>query len=72
MQAINIIKRPITVYRTTAGRAEAIVTYGEELSAGGTVPAVHLLWSGAHYDLLLPAAAASSSSSSSNSSSSTP
>jgi OTU domain-containing protein 6 len=54
LMASHVTRRPITVYRLVGGSAEPIVTYGEQLLASG-VPPVHLLWSGAHYDLLLPA-----------------
>jgi hypothetical protein len=56
---VYVIQRPITVYRLVGGygrggpNVEPIVTYGEPLLAAG-VPPVHLLWSGAHYDALLP------------------
>ncbi len=57
VMSVNLVKRPITVFRLTlAGRSvEPIVTYGEELK--GTP--VNLLWSGAHYDVLVPARQAS-------------
>jgi|APGre2960657404_1045060.scaffolds.fasta_scaffold138567_1 OTU domain-containing protein 6 len=54
MAAVHVLKRPIAVYRLAAGgRPAHILTYFEE--ALGAVAAVHVLWSGAHYDLLLPA-----------------
>jgi len=67
VMAVNIIKRPITVYRLSGGSVEPVVTYGEELAAGGLAP-ISVLWSGAHYDLLLPTTPPSSPSSSSSSS----
>ncbi|KAG2493949.1 hypothetical protein HYH03_007879 [Edaphochlamys debaryana] len=51
--AVHVIRRPITVYHVTGSGVEPIVTYGDQLL--GSVPAISLLWSGAHYDLLLPA-----------------
>ncbi|GFH09860.1 OTU domain-containing protein [Haematococcus lacustris] len=48
--SVNIIKRPITVYRPVRGVVEPVITYGQEL---GRTP-VSLLWGGAHYELLLP------------------
>lgn len=38
------------MHRLQRGSAEPIITYGEEL---GSVH-IHLLWSGMHYDLLIP------------------
>jgi len=49
VMAVNVIRHPLTVYRTVSGSVEPIVTYGGDLP--GKV--IHLLWSGAHYDLLL-------------------
>ncbi len=47
VMAANVIRRPINVWRVTpAGKAELIVTYGEEIKATG----IHLLWHEAgHY-----------------------
>jgi len=50
VMAVNVVRHPITVWRLLRGRAEAIVTYGEELAA----PHINLLWHEAgHYDLLV-------------------
>ncbi|MEW5302948.1 MAG: hypothetical protein WDW36_005685 [Sanguina aurantia] len=49
VMASNILKRPISVYRVVARRAELVVTYGEGLPVKG----ISLLWQGAHYDLLV-------------------
>ena len=52
MAAVHVLKRPVAVYRLAAGsRPTHILTYAEHLDG----VAVHVLWSGAHYDLLLPA-----------------
>ncbi|KAG2430792.1 hypothetical protein HYH02_013631 [Chlamydomonas schloesseri] len=57
LMAMHVLGRPITVYHLTDRGLEPIVTYGEQLLDGGAAP-IHLLWSGAHYDLLVPAEAA--------------
>lgn len=49
VMAANIVRRPITVYQLTAMGLQPIVTYGDKFS--GTT--INLLWSGAHYDLLV-------------------
>lgn len=51
--ASHVLARPITVFRPLDGGLEPIVTYNEGL-AGGKAPALNVLWSGAHYDSLLP------------------
>ena len=56
--AVHVVQRPITVYHLQGGGLKPIVTYGEDLL--GSAPPIPLLWSGAHYDLLLPAAGAAS------------
>lgn len=49
--AANVIQRPIRVYENRFfGGPKHIITYGEDFKA----KPVHLLWSGNHYDLLLP------------------
>jgi OTU domain-containing protein 6 len=49
--AANVLQRPICVYQPRFGAApQHIITYGEDKAA----TPIHLLWSGAHYDLLLP------------------
>jgi hypothetical protein len=45
---------PPLIFAPPQGALEPIVTYGDALLAAGVAP-VSLLWSGAHYDLLLPA-----------------
>lgn len=58
LMAMHVLGRPITVYHVSDRGLEPIVTYGEQLlAAPGAAAPVHLLWSGAHYDLLVPAAA---------------
>ncbi|KAG2425396.1 hypothetical protein HXX76_013810 [Chlamydomonas incerta] len=58
LMAMHVLGRPITVYHVADGGLEPIVTYGEQLLQPGGPSPIHLLWSGAHYDLLVPAAAA--------------
>jgi OTU domain-containing protein 6 len=48
--ASQVTQRPICVWQPTWRGMHHIITYGEELAA---VP-LHVLWSGAHYDSLLP------------------
>ncbi|KXZ55075.1 hypothetical protein GPECTOR_3g231 [Gonium pectorale] len=57
VMAVHVVGRPITVFHVPeqGGALEPIVTYGEGLLESGLAP-ICLLWSGAHYDLLLPAA----------------
>lgn len=50
VMAVNVLKRPIHVYQPTFHGPEHIITYGEERKADP----IHLLWSGNHYDLLIP------------------
>ncbi|PNH04732.1 hypothetical protein TSOC_009037 [Tetrabaena socialis] len=52
--AVHIVGRPITVFHIQGGVLAPIVTYGEQLLTGAGVVSISLLWSGAHYDLLLP------------------
>jgi OTU domain-containing protein 6 len=50
--ASRVLQRPICVYQAAWGGPQYILTYGEDYEKSA-VP-MHLLWSGAHYDLLLP------------------
>ncbi|KAI8475999.1 MAG: hypothetical protein J3K34DRAFT_402622 [Monoraphidium minutum] len=50
--AVKVLRRPIAVYSPEPGGPQHIITYGEEFAKE---PAMHVLWSGAHYDLLIPA-----------------
>lgn len=73
LMASRVLRRPISVYQPGGGGLFAgggssspahIVTYGEDLLGGSpskqqqAVAPMHLLWSGQHYDLLLPLPAA--------------
>ena len=52
VMAVHVVQRPISVYHLTGAGLEPIVTYGEQLLSAGVRP-ISLLWSGAHYDLLV-------------------
>ncbi|EFJ50382.1 hypothetical protein VOLCADRAFT_88936 [Volvox carteri f. nagariensis] len=52
VMAVHVVQRPITVYHMQGGELTPIVTYGDYLL--GAVQPISLLWSGAHYDLLVP------------------
>lgn len=52
LMASRVLQRPISVYQATWTGPQYILMYGEEY--GKTAKPMHLLWSGAHYDLLLP------------------
>ena len=52
LMASRVLQRPICVYQTAWGGPQYILTYGEDLCKSAAP--IHLLWSGAHYDLLLP------------------
>ncbi|GIM06424.1 hypothetical protein Vretimale_10733, partial [Volvox reticuliferus] len=56
VMAVHVVQRPITVYHAEDGQLAPIVTYGEHLL--GAAQPISLLWSGAHYDLLVPELAA--------------
>ncbi|GBF95281.1 hypothetical protein Rsub_08312 [Raphidocelis subcapitata] len=51
--AIHVLGRPIGVWSPGPGGPSHIITYGEE---SFTEPPLHVLWSGSHYDLLIPVA----------------
>lgn len=51
LMASHVLQRPITVYHMQGAAPEPIVTYGDHMLP--RTPAIHLLWSGAHYDLLV-------------------
>jgi OTU domain-containing protein 6 len=50
--ASRVLQRPICVYQAAWGGPQFILTYGEEFEKSAAP--MHLLWSGAHYDLLVP------------------
>lgn len=52
LMASRVLQRPIAVYQAAWGGPQYILTYGEEFEIAAAP--MHLLWSGAHYDLLLP------------------
>eukprot|EP00878_Enallax_costatus_P019177 GHUV01020223.1.p1 GENE.GHUV01020223.1~~GHUV01020223.1.p1 ORF type:complete len:187 (+),score=4.87 GHUV01020223.1:195-755(+) len=52
LMASRVLKRPICVYEATWSGPQFLLTYGEDLVK--TAAPMHLLWSGAHYDLLVP------------------
>lgn len=53
--AANVVQRPIHVWQAAwGGGMRHIITYGEDYQPWTSV---HVLWSGAHYDALLPKAA---------------
>jgi OTU domain-containing protein 6 len=52
LMASRVLQRPICVYQAAWGGPQYILTYGEEYQKSAAP--MHLLWSGAHYDLLLP------------------
>lgn len=53
VMAVNVLRRPIVVWRLVEGNAEKIVTYGEELDVSSGA-AINLLWHRlGHYDLLV-------------------
>eukprot|EP00882_Tetradesmus_deserticola_P005057 GHRQ01005328.1.p1 GENE.GHRQ01005328.1~~GHRQ01005328.1.p1 ORF type:complete len:264 (+),score=91.74 GHRQ01005328.1:81-872(+) len=52
LMASRVLQRPIRVYQSGWGGPQYILTYGEDLEQSAA--AMHLLWSGAHYDLLVP------------------
>ncbi|GIL55524.1 hypothetical protein Vafri_11091 [Volvox africanus] len=56
VMAVHVVQRPITVYHVEDGQLAPIVTYGDQLL--GSAQPISLLWSGAHYDLLVPELAA--------------
>lgn len=54
--AVKVLKRPIAVYQPTmTGQPQHIITYGNEYDEAP----MHVLWSGAHYDLMIPVVARS-------------
>jgi OTU domain-containing protein 6 len=50
VMASHVLQRPISVYRPISNGVEIVVTYGDGYAAK---EAINVLWSGAHYDLLL-------------------
>lgn len=50
VMAANVLDRPICVYQPTWTGPRHIITYGE----GKKANPIHVLWSGNHYDLLVP------------------
>ncbi len=52
VMASHVLQRPISVYQSGWGGPQYILTYGEEYAQAADP--LHLLWSGSHYDLLLP------------------
>uniref|UniRef100_A0A383VKG3 Ubiquitin thioesterase OTU n=1 Tax=Tetradesmus obliquus TaxID=3088 RepID=A0A383VKG3_TETOB len=52
LMASRVLQRPIAVYQAAWGGPQYILTYGEEFEIAAAP--MHLLWSGSHYDLLLP------------------
>jgi hypothetical protein len=50
VMAANVLDRPIRVYQQTWTGPNHIITYGEDKKAAP----VYVLWSGNHYDLLIP------------------
>ena len=52
LMAANVVQRPINVYRLLRTSCQVVATYGDRY----TDKAIDVLWSGAHYDLLLPEA----------------
>ncbi|GLC43468.1 hypothetical protein PLESTB_001560400 [Pleodorina starrii] len=52
VMAVHVVQRPITVYHVQDGELAPIVTYGDHML--GAVQPINLLWSGSHYDLLVP------------------
>jgi OTU domain-containing protein 6 len=52
--ATHVLSRPIGVWSPGPGGPSHIITYGEEEFP--SEPPLHVLWSGAHYDLLIPVA----------------
>ncbi|GLI60484.1 hypothetical protein VaNZ11_002643 [Volvox africanus] len=51
VMAVHVVQRPIMVYHVEDGQLAPIVTYGDHLL--GSAQPISLLWSGAHYDLLV-------------------
>lgn len=49
LSASTLLRAPVTVFHVQQGMLEPIVTYGEGLPG----PAINVLWTGMHYDLLL-------------------
>lgn len=56
VMAVHVVQRPITAYHMDDGELAPIVTYGDHLLS--SFPPISLLWSGSHYDLLVPDATA--------------
>ena len=53
LMASHVFSRPITVYHVQEGAVQPIVTYNEALRQQGAED-LSVLWSGSHYDALLP------------------